>query len=161
MRKGNDIYLWVGQRAKDRKIEPGKLDNIIGGGCPLGYSLEENFAKEAWEEAGIKESTLSNAKLIHGLSYMLEKMNGLRNDTLFVFDLELSLDVIPENTDGEVERFELIPAEDVVNIVHDTDRFKFNCNVVMIDFFMRHGLINPDHPEYEALDHALNEMRKA
>lgn len=159
VRKGKEIHVWVGQRAKTRKIDPGKLDNIIGGGLPLGYTIEENLAKEAWEEAGLTAAQVSPAKAEGSLSYKLEMMKGLRNDTLFVFDLELPENVIPENTDGEVERFELIPAKEVMNIIHDTDRFKFNCNVVMIDFFMRHGLIGSDHPEYEAIATALKAMR--
>lgn len=28
-------------------------DNMIGGGLPLGLTIEENLYKEAWEEAGV------------------------------------------------------------------------------------------------------------
>jgi hypothetical protein len=38
-----------------------------------------------------------------------------------------------------------------VETVRDTDAFKFNCNLVLIDFFLRHGLITPDDPDHPAL----------
>ena len=44
-----------------------------------------------------------------------------------------------------------MPWERVAEIVRDTDEFKFNCNLVIIDFLIRHGLITPDHPDYLAL----------
>lgn len=159
VRKGKDIHIWVGQRAKSRKIDPDKLDNMVGGGLPLGYSVEENLAKEAWEEAGLTAEQVAPAQSIHSLSYKVEMMKGLRNDTLFVFDLELPEDVIPKNTDGEVDHFELIPAKAIMKIIHDTNRFKFNCNVIMIDFLIRHGILTSDQEEYMALDEALSEIR--
>ncbi len=39
----------------------------------------------------------------------------------------------------------------VLDRVARTDDFKFNVNLVIIDFALRHGLIARDHPEYAAL----------
>ena len=56
------------------------------------------------------------------------------------------------NTDGELERFDLMPAQEVMRIVRDTAEFKFNCSLALIDFFIRHGLLRPDsEPDYAAL----------
>ena len=63
---------------------------------------------------------------------------------LFVYDLELPQGVVPVSTDGEVERFELMPIARVIEILRDTDDFKFNVNLVLIDFLARHGLLDPD-----------------
>lgn len=52
-------------------------------------------------------------------------------------------------TDGEVESFKLVPVEDVAKIIRSTQYYKDNCNIVIIDFMIRHGydfvliLINP------------------
>jgi hypothetical protein len=35
--------------------------------------------------------------------------------------------------------------------VRDTREFKFNCNLVLIDFFLRHGLVARDDPQHDAL----------
>ena len=48
---------------------------------------------------------------------------------------------MPHAADGEVEEFELWPIERVMAAVRDTDDFKFNVNLVLIDLFRRHGLI--------------------
>jgi hypothetical protein len=39
----------------------------------------------------------------------------------------------------------------VAETVERTREFKFNCNLVLIDFFVRHGLIGPEHPDYLAI----------
>jgi len=36
----------------------------------------------------------------------------------------------------------------VVERVRRTDDFKFNVNLVIIDFALRHGLVTPEDPEY-------------
>ena len=49
---------------------------------------------------------------------------------------------------GEVA---FLSPEQVLEIVDTTDDFKFNCNLVIIDFCIRHGVLAPEHPDYEAL----------
>jgi len=159
VRKADGLYLWVATRADDRRIDPGKLDNMVGGGLPFGLTIEENFAKEAWEEAGLSPEIVRGGKLVSTLHYKVDMMKGLRNDTLFVFDLELPASIAPRNTDGEVASFTLMPASEVAAIVEQTDRFKFNCNLVMIDFFLRHGVIGPTHPAYETLVDSMRSVR--
>ena len=151
VRKKDGIYIWVGERALDRRVDPGKLDNMIGGGQPIGLSIRENLRKEAMEEAGIVPALIDTAKHVRTMRYRLERNSGLRNDTLFIFDLELAEDFVPQNTDNEVAAFHLLPAAEVATIIHDTDHFKFNCNMVIVDFLVRHGHIGPTHPEYQAL----------
>jgi hypothetical protein len=36
----------------------------------------------------------------------------------------------------------------VMQVVETTTEFKFNCNLVIIDFCIRHGLIGPDREDY-------------
>ena len=76
---------------------------------------------------------------------------GFRRDVLYCYDLELPEDFVPQNTDGEVEAFMLLPLAEVAAIVHETDDFKLNCNLVIIDFLIRHGWLDPQTPEYLAL----------
>ena len=67
---------------------------------------------------------------------------------LFVFDLSLPRDFVPAPCDGEVERFDLLPLPAAAALVARTDRFKDNCNLVLADFFVRHGLLRPDDEGY-------------
>jgi len=160
VRKPDGIYMWIGERAANRQVEPGKLDIIIGGGIPVGISVEENLIKEAWEEAGLKADIARQATAHGTLSYLVEHQLGLRNDTLFIYDLELPPEVIPQNTDGEVAAFHLMPIDKVAQIIQTTERFKFNCNTVVIDFLLRHGFITPENKEYNELSRIIGNMRK-
>lgn len=151
VRKADGLYMWIGERAADRQVDPGKLDNMIGGGQPIGLTLPENLCKEAKEEAGLSPSVALSAQLIKSIHYKLEKNNGLRNDVLFVYDLELPSSVIPQNTDGEVAAFHLMSLAEVADLVENTNRFKFNCNLVITDFLMRHSYLENRQPEFDAL----------
>jgi len=119
---------------------------------PAGLSLFDNLLKEAAEEADIPAALAGRAVPVGAITYCCAGERGLKPDTLFCYDLELSEDFVPVNTDGELTGFTLWPAEDVLASVRDTDDFKFNVNLVILDFAIRHGLLTPDtEPDYEAL----------
>jgi isopentenyldiphosphate isomerase len=145
------LLLWVGKRARDRAIYPGAWDNMVAGGLPQGISLEENLIKECQEEAGMSAALARQATYVGSIAYNRVNANGFRPDVLYCYDIELPATFIPQNTDGEVESFHLMPVEDVLQIVRDTDDFKLNCNLVIIDFALRHRLISEDDPDYRAL----------
>jgi hypothetical protein len=63
---------------------------------------------------------------------------------------------VPKPNDDEIEHFELWPVQRVIERVRDTMDFKFNCNLVLIDFFIRHGLIGPEEPDYIAIAAGLH-----
>ncbi len=150
-RPDGGVDLWIGTRSRDRSVAPGKLDNMIAGGQPVGLGLSDNLIKEAFEEAAIGRDLALRARPAGTVTYRMETPPGVKVDCLFVYDLELPPGFEPRNTDGEVESFERLPWERVAEIVRDTEDFKFNCNLVIIDFLIRHGLISPEHPDYIAL----------
>ncbi|MEK9708127.1 MAG: DUF4743 domain-containing protein [Alphaproteobacteria bacterium] len=147
--------LWVGVRAKVREVAPGKLDNMVAGGLPVGVTLAENLVKEAAEEASVPEGLAKTAVPVGVVTYMFDTDRGVRRDLLFVYDLKLPADFIPKNTDGEVSGFVRWPARQALRVVEETDEFKFNVNLVIIDFAIRHGLIEPDRPDYAKLVRGL------
>ncbi|MHA1107644.1 MAG: DUF4743 domain-containing protein [Alphaproteobacteria bacterium] len=147
-RRGFEIHMWIGRRAACKATFPGMLDNMIAGGQPVGLGLAENVVKEAGEEAGVPPELAQGAVPVGAISYCCESADGLKPDVMFCYDLELPEDFIPRNTDGEISEFMLLPAAEVMEITAATGEFKFNCNLVNIDFFIRHGLLTPDHPDY-------------
>lgn len=155
VRRRDGIHLWVGKRAMDRGIAPGQYDNLVAGGQPAGLSLTDNLLKEAREEADLPPELARQARPVGIIHYVMEKKSGLKPDYLFTYDLELDEDFTPRNTDGEVERFELWPLDEVAASVRDSDDWKFNVNLVVIDFLIRHGWLTPDHPDYIALCRGL------
>ncbi len=143
-----ETSVWVGLRDPDKHAFPGQLDNLVAGGQPVGISLSENLAKEAREEASIPPELIARARPAGCVSYCQEIAEGLRPDVLFCYDLELPADFQPVNTDGEVVEFYLWTVDKTMHVIASTREFKFNCNLVNIDFFVRHGFIAPDHPDY-------------
>lgn len=148
VRRADGIHMWLGRRARDRLLFPGALDNMVAGGLPYGLGLTDNLVKECAEEADVPAELACRAVAVGALSYNRVAKRGLRRDVLYCYDLELPADFVPKNTDGEVEEFCLLPVGEVARIVRETDEFKLNCNLVVIDFLIRHGLIDPQSQEY-------------
>jgi 8-oxo-dGTP pyrophosphatase MutT (NUDIX family) len=151
VRQNDEIHMWIARRSMNKRNEPGKLDNLVAGGLPWNLGLEENLAKECWEEAGIPVELASQARLTGHISYRCEIDYGLKPDTMYCYDLELPADFTPRCTDGEVDEFYLWPVEKVAQRLLNTDDIKRNCNLVIIDFMIRHGYIDREYPEYSAL----------
>ncbi|MBN1872756.1 MAG: DUF4743 domain-containing protein, partial [Anaerolineae bacterium] len=73
---------------------------------------------------------------------------------IFIYDLELPEDFVPQNTDGEVETFYLWPIGRVIDAL-ETDDFKTNNTLVFIDLLLRHGYLTPDDPHYAEIAQRL------
>jgi hypothetical protein len=147
VRKGGELHIWVARRNRDKPVAPGKLDHIVAGGQPHGLGLMENLVKEAEEEASLPPEVALGAKPVGALCYRCLWEGDIRDDMLFLYDLELPEGLTPHPGDNEVESFELWPAREVVERVRSSDDFKFNVNLVLLDFFIRHGLVDRSHPE--------------
>jgi thiamine pyrophosphokinase len=147
------LHLWVARRALNKALDPGKLDHIVAGGVPAGLTPAETLVKEAAEEAAIPADLAAAARQVAVLSYAMDRPEGLRRDRLHCYDLDLPGDFVPRPADGEVEGFELWPLPRAVEAVRTGDAFKFNVNLVLIDLFLRLGLIQG--AEAEAVRAAL------
>ena len=143
VRRADGLHLWCGWRSRAKPVAPGQMDNIIAGGIPAGLSPAECLVKEAAEEASLPAELAVQARAVGRVSYVMANEEGLRRDVLHCYDLELPEDFTPRPNDDEVERFELRPVADVLAEVLDGSRVKFNVNLVLIDFFLRHGVIAP------------------
>ncbi|WP_231098732.1 NUDIX hydrolase [Gluconobacter oxydans] len=137
------LFLWVARRSMSKRLDPGKLDHLVAGGMSAGLDPQTTVIKEAQEEAGIPAELAATARAVSRIEYALERPEGLRRDVLHCYDLLLPQDFTPIAEDGEVESFHLLPIQEVVALVRDTDAFKFNVNLVLIDLFIRRGLFAP------------------
>lgn len=143
--------LWVATRSKSKSTWPGMLDHIVAGAQPHGISPSDNVIKECGEEANISVTMAKAARPVGAISYRGSDEQGLlKRDTLFCYDLELPVDFKPRPVDGEVESFELQTLDWVVKKVSSggSTGYKPNCNIVIIDFLIRHGIIPSDAPHY-------------
>jgi hypothetical protein len=150
-RKGGETFLWVGRRAPDKTVDPNKLDNIVAGGIGNGHGIADTLVKEGEEEAAIPPALMAGAIPVGLVSYRMETRLGIRDDVLFAYDLELPADFVPRNLDGEIVDFWLMPIDAVLELIRTTDEFKFNVNLIILDFAVRHGFLGPDDPDYLAI----------
>jgi 8-oxo-dGTP pyrophosphatase MutT (NUDIX family) len=152
VRRADGLHLWVARRAANKALDPGKLDHVTAGGVPAGLSPFETLVKEAAEEASIPPGLASQARATACIVYAMDRPEGLRRDRIYCYDLDLPEGFTPRAADGEVESFELWPIVRAFAAVRDTDAFKFNVNLVLIDLFLREGL-------FAAADAALLRQR--
>jgi 8-oxo-dGTP pyrophosphatase MutT (NUDIX family) len=96
--------MWLARRSATKPIDPGLLDNLVGGGVSAGFSIEETLRKEAWEEAGIPEQLVARATRAGTVRVLREVPEG---------NLSLPEAFTPRNQDGEVQEFRLASFDEV------------------------------------------------
>jgi len=158
VRRKDGLHIWVPRRSYVKPTFPGQLDNTVAGGQPVDIGLHDNLIKECAEEASIPRALAQHAKAVSFISYLNQSGPQLKPDLMTCFDLELPGDFTPHANDGEVHSFELWPVRRVLETVRDTTDFKYNCNLVLIDFFVRHGLLSADDPQFVAIVSGLRMM---
>ncbi|KII92393.1 hypothetical protein PLICRDRAFT_104011 [Plicaturopsis crispa FD-325 SS-3] len=148
---GEDIRMWVPTRAKTKQTWPGFLDNSVAGGIPSGTGIFEAIVKEAMEEASIAEDIVrKHAKCVGCLSYFYQTDAGwLQPEIEYLYELVIPegadpTPFRPEPLDGEVESFELLPMDTIIQEMR-LGKFKPNCALVIIDLLIRKGRIVPDN----------------
>ncbi len=148
--------IWIPTRSKNKLIDPGKLDNTVAGGIKARESVFEALSREAYEEASINGSLIKNAKAVGTVNYCLRDNISLRPDLLFIYELEVEKDFIPKCRDREVQNFKLMHWSLILDLLRNTNDFKINCGLVLVDFCIRHGLINYENEkDYEFISSSL------
>jgi len=150
--------MWVAKRALTKSTWPGMYDHIVAGGQPYGISPTDNVIKECGEEANIPVELARLAMPAGAVSYTaLDEQGRLKRDALFCYDLELTTSFVPRPVDGEVDSFELKDIDWVIAKVVEggVNGYKPNCNLVVIDFLIRKGIVCPSSPLYLELVGAL------
>ena len=156
VQKRSGLHLWIGTRARDLLVEPGKLDNMVAGGQPAGLGLMANLVKECGEEARIAPRLARTAQPAGVITYSFVCPEGLRVDTLFCYDLALPTAFKPRPS-AEISSYALMPLAEALKLVRTTTRFKFNVNLVIIDFAIRHGAVTPEtEPDFERIVEGLH-----
>ncbi|KAL0933050.1 thiamine pyrophosphokinase-related protein [Colletotrichum truncatum] len=158
------IKLWVPRRSPTKSTFPGMLDNTVAGGLMTGEDPFECVIREADEEASLPDSIVrSRAKHVGGVTYIYitEAEAGeeglIYPEVQWIYDLELPEDVSPQPKDGEVAEFSLCTVEEVQQGLAQGE-FKPNCALVVLDFFIRHGILTKhNEPEY---DHILRRIHR-
>ena len=156
VKRTDGIWLWMARRARDRPRYPGKLDQMVAGGMTAYQSPQQVMKRECQEEAGVPMTLAETLKSVGLVTLCHHNSKGqLRREILYTYDLELPETFQPCNQDGEVEEFQLMPIAEVVRLVAGTDEIKTNCNLVVLDFLVRHGVLHADQAYYAELVEGL------
>nr|POE71850.1 uncharacterized protein CFP56_11726 [Quercus suber] len=153
--EGEEMKIWVPRRSATKQTYPGLLDNTVAGGIATGESPIDSMIRECQEEASLTEELVRKSiKAVGTVTYFHirdSRAGGetrlLQPECQYVYDLELAEDVVPNPSDDEVASFEQMTVEQVKEALGNGD-FKPNCAVVLIDFFIRHGLITSEDKDY-------------
>jgi 8-oxo-dGTP pyrophosphatase MutT (NUDIX family) len=142
------IKIWVPTRAANKSTFPSMLDNTVAGGLTTGEDPFECIIREADEEASLPDALVrSTAKWVGNATYIyiteakhIGEDGYIYPECQWVYELKLPADVVPLPKDGEVEEFRLCDVDEIKRDL-GAAKFKPNCAMVMIDFFIRHGIL--------------------
>jgi 8-oxo-dGTP pyrophosphatase MutT (NUDIX family) len=138
---GVDCEMWLARRSASKPIDPGMLDNLVGGGMSAGIPPSETIVREAWEEAGIP-AQLARLAVAAGTVRLLRQVpEGVQSEVIFVHDLALPRDFQPRNQDGEVAELRRVPIADVVEIVNGCAGVTLDASLVMLSFLVRRSYV--------------------
>lgn len=158
----HEIKFWIPRRSRDKPTWPSLLDNVIAGGIGYPYGVYETLLKEALEEANLGSSVIEPNVTASGVvSYLTyrattdierddfkDEKSFIVGEVEYIYDLKLDSGVVPEPNDGEVDSFNLLSLQEVVDALFRGE-FRPNCGLVMVDFLVRHGYITAENePNY-------------
>lgn len=156
VRRSDDaIGMWIARRSDSKAIDPGMLDNLVGGGIATGRTVASTVIKEAFEEAGIDASVASRSIGVGKVHICRQQPDGQQRETIFVHDLWLPEDFVPECRDGEVVEHALVPLEDTAALIAGAagpDAVTADASLVILDCLLRHGAISAHAPLRRALE---------
>lgn len=151
-RAQNGIGMWLARRSANKAIDPGMLDNLVGGGIAAAATVEGTVVKESWEEAGIEADVAVRAVLASELTIFRHQPDGIQNETIYAHDLWLPPAWSPANQDGEALEHRLIALAETAAIVAD-DHMTADASLVALDCLVRLGAL-ADSASFRALRHA-------
>jgi 8-oxo-dGTP pyrophosphatase MutT (NUDIX family) len=127
-------------RAATKATDPGKLDNLIGGGVPMGQTPRQTVEREGWEEAGLRPEQMRGLQPGRVLRLLRDIPEGLQREWVHVFDLALPADAAPCNQDGEVAELGLHDVRAALALATGAE-MTVDASLVTLDFALRHRLL--------------------
>jgi 8-oxo-dGTP pyrophosphatase MutT (NUDIX family) len=143
--------MWLARRSPVKPIDPGLLDNLVGGGIAAGTDARSTLIREAFEEAGIPADLAHSARSAEAIDLCRDQTDGLQRETIHVFDLWLPDAFVPSNQDGEAVEHRLCAPDEVLSILED-DGITADASLAIVDFLRRHGHVAATDPAAAALD---------
>lgn len=152
VRTDEGMKIWVPRRSAHLFTYPRMLDTTVAGGVRAEESPFECIVHESDEEASLPTDFVrKHARACSATTYVEQRNSGFGGEfglmvpvCLYLYDIELPFDIVPTPRDDEVEEFYLWDVDRVKKALAN-EEFKTNCAAVMIDFFIRHGIITDEN----------------
>jgi 8-oxo-dGTP pyrophosphatase MutT (NUDIX family) len=106
--------VWVQQRALDKATDPGQWDTLMGGLVAANETRSGALERETWEEAGLRLPDLHALQAVDRITVRRPVRDGYMVEHSDVFEAVIPAALMPVNQDGEVERFECLAPEALV-----------------------------------------------
>ncbi len=148
VRGSPEPQMWFARRSPDKAIDPGMLDNLVGGGIAAGATVAKTLVKEAWEEAGVPAELAALARPVGAVQLWRE----------------LPENFVPANQDGEAvghRRVRIADAARLIAVVEGPDKVTADASLVVLDYLMRHGAIDSTSPVCDKLKALLHPQAAA
>jgi 8-oxo-dGTP pyrophosphatase MutT (NUDIX family) len=149
---GRPTHVWIARRSPTKATDPGLLDNLVGGGVPLGQTPRETVVREGWEEAGLTGAQMQAVKTGRVIRLDRDVPEGRQLEDLHVFDLALPAGCTPVNQDGEVQSLQCLPVETAAEHASG-NKMTVDAALASLDFLLRHRLLPSG--AHEALDRRM------
>lgn len=126
--------MWIARRSALKAVDPGLLDNLVGGGIIGAEGIGLTLQREAWEEAGLRIERLPS--LQNSLRVLRHCAHGVQDEVVHVHDLWIRSQFSPENQDGEVASTQRLPLPLVAEQLLG-GRFTRDAGLVILDGLCR------------------------
>lgn len=155
VRSSEGLKIWTPRRSETKQTYPSMMDNTVAGGLSSGEKPFECLIRECAEEASLPGHIACKAKACGTLTYFHIRdiraggeIGLFQPECQYIYDLELTEDVILTPGDNEAVDFQLLNMEEVQAALAE-GRFKPNCALLLIEFLIRHGIITAENePNY-------------
>lgn len=128
-------HVWLQQRAFTKPNDPGLWDTLMGGMVAAVDDHDTALARETWEEAGLVLSELPDLR--YGGRVTIRRPSSDAGGKGYVVEhIDWSACTVPSgmapvNQDGEVERFELLAPQHVIERLH-ADAFTDEAALILV-----------------------------
>jgi 8-oxo-dGTP pyrophosphatase MutT (NUDIX family) len=154
--RDGEPHMWIAERAMSKDTDPGKLDNMVAGRITRGMTPMQTLIKECGEEAGMDVPLARRAKAAGAVRSRREVEGGFHHEVIFVHDLVLAPDFVPQNKDGEVASFSCQPLREVIAMIESSPgRFTPDAALTILDFLIRRGNFTAERGDYLRIVHAM------